>query len=328
MRQSQGQLQMQGDSRVGASTQTRPAAPYRQSAAGDKAARDKLLTSNMRFVIKIASQYLNKGLEYEDLISEGYLGLMKALDHFDVSKGYHFISYAVWWIRQSIMKAIVDFGRPIRLPVNKDAELTEIKRACHSVNPNGKKSEEEELEEVALKLGMTKHHIREMLNISQEMISLDSPISGDSDTALVDTVSAGTFTPEDAAIDASLKTEIDKAFVGLDKKSVEVLNMRYGLAELHQLRGRVGRGKFQSYCFLTYSKNITETGISRLKALHQSNDGFFIAEEDLKLRGPGEVFGTAQSGYFALNIADLSRDKEILKTARYDALCQLKQRNP
>lgn len=200
-----------------------------RAAAGDKAARDKLLTSNMRFVIKIASQYLNKGLEYEDLISEGYLGLMKALDHFDVSKGYHFISYAVWWIRQSIMKAIVDFGRPIRLPVNKDAELTEIKRACHSVNPHGKKSEEEELEEVALKLGMTKHHIREMLNISQEMISLDSPISGDSDTALVDTVSAGTFTPEDAAIDASLKIEIDKAFVGLDKKSVEVLNMRYGL---------------------------------------------------------------------------------------------------
>lgn len=200
-----------------------------KAAAGDKAARDKLLTSNMRFVIKIASQYLNKGLEYEDLISEGYLGLMKALDHFDVSKGYHFISYAVWWIRQSIMKAIVDFGRPIRLPVNKDAELTEIKRACHSVNPHGKKSEEEELEEVALKLGMTKHHIREMLNISQEMISLDSPISGDSDTALVDTVSAGTFTPEDAAIDASLKTEIDKVFVGLDKKSVEVLNMRYGL---------------------------------------------------------------------------------------------------
>lgn len=200
-----------------------------RAAAGDKAARDKLLTSNMRFVIKIASQYLNKGLEYEDLISEGYLGLMKAFDHFDVSKGYHFISYAVWWIRQSIMKAIVDFGRPIRLPVNKDAELTEIKRACHSVNPHGKKSEEEELEEVALKLGMTKHHIREMLNISQEMISLDSPISGDSDTALVDTVSAGTFTPEDAAIDASLKTEIDKAFVGLDKKSVEVLNMRYGL---------------------------------------------------------------------------------------------------
>lgn len=103
---------------------------------------------------------------------------------------------------------------------------------------------------------------------------------------------------------------------------------RFGLAELHQLRGRVGRGKNQSYCFLTYSRNITETGIMRLKALHQSSDGFFIAEEDLKLRGPGEIFGTAQSGYFSLNIADLSRDKEILKSARYDALCQLRQHNP
>ncbi len=102
---------------------------------------------------------------------------------------------------------------------------------------------------------------------------------------------------------------------------------RFGLSELHQLRGRVGRGKAQSYCFLTYSKNITETGIARLKALHQSNDGFLIAEEDLKLRGPGEVFGTVQSGYLALNIADLARDKDILMAARLDALNQLKQHN-
>ncbi|MGN0729850.1 ATP-dependent DNA helicase RecG [Treponema sp.] len=103
---------------------------------------------------------------------------------------------------------------------------------------------------------------------------------------------------------------------------------RFGLAELHQLRGRVGRGKFQSYCFLTYSKNITQTAIERLKVLHQSNDGFLIAEQDLKLRGPGEVFGTAQTGCFSLNIADLNRDSETLKTARYDAICQLKQHNP
>ena len=99
---------------------------------------------------------------------------------------------------------------------------------------------------------------------------------------------------------------------------------RFGLAELHQLRGRVGRSDLQSYCFLIYSKNITETGISRMKILHESNDGFVIAEEDLKLRGPGEVTGTAQSGYLSLNIADLSRDKEILMMARYDAFTQLK----
>ena len=93
----------------------------------------------------------------------------------------------------------------------------------------------------------------------------------------------------------------------------------FGLAELHQLRGRVGRGKTQSYCFLIYGKNITQIGKQRLKTLRESTDGFYIAEQDLKLRGPGEVFGTAQSGYLALNVADLVRDQEILATARHDA---------
>lgn len=94
---------------------------------------------------------------------------------------------------------------------------------------------------------------------------------------------------------------------------------RFGLAELHQLRGRVGRSALQSYCFLTYGKNITETGIARLKALHESTDGFYIAEEDLRLRGPGELSGTSQSGYLSLSIADLARDKDLLRLARYDA---------
>ena len=93
----------------------------------------------------------------------------------------------------------------------------------------------------------------------------------------------------------------------------------FGLAELHQLRGRVGRGKDQSYCFLIYDRNITEIGKERLKTLRESTDGFYIAEQDLKLRGPGEVFGTAQSGYLALNVADLVRDQEILAIARHDA---------
>lgn len=100
---------------------------------------------------------------------------------------------------------------------------------------------------------------------------------------------------------------------------------RFGLAELHQLRGRVGRSSLQSYCFLIYGKNITETGKSRLKALHESTDGFYIAEQDLKLRGPGEISGTSQSGYLSLAIADLARDREILKIARYDSFMQLKK---
>ena len=102
---------------------------------------------------------------------------------------------------------------------------------------------------------------------------------------------------------------------------------KFGLAQLHQLRGRVGRGDAQSYCIMVNTSS-SKTAKKRLEILTKSNDGFFIAEEDLKLRGPGEVFGTAQSGYFSLNIADLNHDKEILKTARYDALCQLKQHNP
>ena len=100
---------------------------------------------------------------------------------------------------------------------------------------------------------------------------------------------------------------------------------RFGLAELHQLRGRVGRNSLQSYCFLIYGKNITPVGIERLKALHQTNDGFKIAEEDLRLRGPGEVSGTAQSGYLTLGIADLARDKDILMQARYDAFEMLRR---
>src|SRR5574344_93967 len=99
----------------------------------------------------------------------------------------------------------------------------------------------------------------------------------------------------------------------------------FGLAGLHQRRGRVGRSPLQSYCFLVYSKNITETGIERRKALRQNTDGFVIAEEDLKLRGPGEVNGIAQSGYLTLGIADLARDKDMLAIARYDAFTQLQK---
>ncbi len=99
---------------------------------------------------------------------------------------------------------------------------------------------------------------------------------------------------------------------------------RFGLAELHQLRGRVGRGKLQSYCFLIYGKNITKDGIERMKALRESTDGFKIAEQDLILRGPGQVNGTEQSGYLTLRIADLTRDKDILTKARYDAFSEVK----
>jgi ATP-dependent DNA helicase RecG len=101
---------------------------------------------------------------------------------------------------------------------------------------------------------------------------------------------------------------------------------RFGLAQLHQLRGRVGRGSEQSYCFLIYSKNISQNGIERMKILRQSTDGFYIAEEDLKLRGPGQINGTAQSGALELGIADLARDRDLLMLARLDARDEIEKR--
>ena len=98
---------------------------------------------------------------------------------------------------------------------------------------------------------------------------------------------------------------------------------RFGMAQLHQLRGRVGRGSEQSFCFLIYSKDITETGIERMKALRQSTDGFYIAEQDLKTRGPGELNGTLQAGSLAFRIADLSQDTPLLEAARADLIVKL-----
>lgn len=196
---------------------------------GDRKARELILTSNMRFVIKVAAAYRNRGLDFEDLISEGYIGLMKALDHFDVSKGYHFISYAVWWIRQSILKAILDTGRAIRLPVNKEAQLRDIKKTLHEVSSDERKSEEEELEQVASILGMTKFHVREMLNISREIKRLDTPLTSDSELTIMDTLASEFKTPEENAVEQSMKDELNAQLLKMDSKSAQVIAMRYGL---------------------------------------------------------------------------------------------------
>ena len=118
-----------------------------KAAKGDKAAKDKIIQANLRFVVNVAKKYQNHGLDLVDLISEGNIGLMTAIDRFDVSKGYHFISYAVWWIRQAILKAICEKSRMIRLPLNRANELVQIEQARKSITAD--KSEEEEMTQVA-----------------------------------------------------------------------------------------------------------------------------------------------------------------------------------
>ena len=200
-----------------------------KAAAGSKTAKNKLVNANLRFVVAIAKTYQNRGFELMDLISEGNIGLMSAVDHFDVSKGYKFISYAVWWIRQSIQKALSDRSRAIRLPSNKVNELYQIEKARTLVESD--KAEEEQTREIAKILGMKTSYVRDLLNFNRDMISLDAPIDAEKGGA----VFGDTFrdeinpTPEQEALTSALKRDVDGALKTLKPKAERVLRMRYGL---------------------------------------------------------------------------------------------------
>ena len=201
-----------------------------KAAAGDKAAKEKIVNANLRFVVKVAKNYQNQGLDLIDLISEGNIGLLNAIERFDVSKGFHFISYAVWWIRQSILKAICEKSRMIRIPLNRCNELVQIDKARKLVAC--KNNEEQEVMEIGKMLGMDETHIREMINLSREMISLDAELSGEGEKSrvvgdlLVDTSSVS---PEDHAINESMKHDISQVLDTLRPNEAKVLRLRYGL---------------------------------------------------------------------------------------------------
>lgn len=201
-----------------------------EAQSGNKAAKDKLVKSNLRFVVNVAKKYQNRGLDLTDLISEGNIGLMTAVEKFDVSKGYHFISYAVWWIRQSISKAVSEKVRAVRLPLNRVAEVNQIKAALKNVGHD--LTEEQEICEVGKMLNLEPQHIREMLAISSEFVSLDAPVASceNGTTTVGDFIEESRFgNPDEELLKTSMKDDISNALDTLKPNEKTVITMRYGL---------------------------------------------------------------------------------------------------
>ena len=202
----------------------------KKAQAGDKAAKNKLVNANLRFVVNVAKKYQNHGLDLTDLISEGNIGLLTAVEKFDVSKGYHFISYAVWWIRQSILKAICEKSRAIRLPLNRANELVQIEHAKKVIG--SKKSEQQEFEEIGAMLNMDASHVRDMVNISRDIVSLDAEVNDGNDrhAKLGDFYEDAAYDrPEEQAITKAMHEDIDNVVETLRPNEAKVIRMRYGL---------------------------------------------------------------------------------------------------
>ncbi|MCL2443757.1 MAG: sigma-70 family RNA polymerase sigma factor [Treponema sp.] len=203
-------------------------ATARAVAAGNKAAREKLISANLRFVITVAKRYQGLGLPLEDLVNEGNLGLISAADRFDVNKGYHFISYAVWWIRQAILSALCEKTRMIRLPVNRAADLVKIEKAGKLIEMQ--LSPEEEINEIADILNMDKVRVANLLGISREILSLDNTFSNRGEVLLMDFVEDSRYaSPENIVEQVLLRDDINTILNTLEKDEADIIRCHYGL---------------------------------------------------------------------------------------------------
>ncbi len=201
----------------------------RRAAMGEKEAIDALINANLRFVVNVAKKYQNQGLPLSDLINEGNIGLMNAIERYDVDKGYHFISYAVWWIRQAILKAICEKSRMIRLPLNRANELVQIERARKELlSDNG---ESPNVNDIAWALNMDEAHVSNLINVSKDHISLETPVYEDRDSSqLGDFIEDEDYaSPEEAAVSNALKTDINSLLETLSEKEADIITLRFGL---------------------------------------------------------------------------------------------------
>ena len=195
---------------------------------GDQKALEKLTKANLRFVVSVAKQYQNQGLSLADLINEGNIGLIKAAKRFDETRGFKFISYAVWWIRQAILQALAEQSRIVRLPLNRVGTLHKIGKVASSLQQN--LGREPSPNEIAVELSLTEGEVSDTLKISNSHLSLDAPFSASEDNSLIDILEDEMQpSPDESLLSESLRVEIEKALDSLTPREAEVINLYFGL---------------------------------------------------------------------------------------------------
>ncbi len=202
--------------------------------AGDQIALEKLTKANLRFVVSVAKQYQNQGLTLPDLINEGNLGLIKAAQRFDETRGFKFISYAVWWIRQSILQALAEQSRIVRLPLNKIGSINKINKTyafleqAHERIPSA--------EEIAKELDMSVNDVKESMKNSGRHVSMDAPLVEGEDSNLYDVLRSGESpNPDKDLLHESLRTEIERALETLTPREADVIRLYFGLGDQHPM---------------------------------------------------------------------------------------------
>ncbi len=241
--------------------------------AGDDEALNKLVQANLRFVISVAKQYQNQGLSFSDLINEGNLGLVKAAKRFDETRGFKFISYAVWWIRQSIIQAISEQTRIVRLPLNRLSSINKIKKAIPYLEQEFQR--EPTNTEIAGYLDLSDEEVEIANKIKKRQISFDKPLSldGDNDFNLYDVVQTDDLpTPDNGLMEDSVKINVKRAMQKLSEREATILKMSFGLynSPVYSLNDIAMKYDMSS----ERVRQIKRTGLFKLKSLLKENYAF------------------------------------------------------